>query len=126
MKLDKAAETASIAAAKSSANCTVSRALKERNGRIALIVRHCHCRRRSQADLKAEIALGRCEGLLNQPAGRAQIGMPDGETRRCVWRVPERGYSLGVGARSPCAVRHDDEGAHLVVDVAAQSDDSRP
>jgi hypothetical protein len=34
MKLDKAAETTSIAAANSNANWTVSRALKDRNGRI--------------------------------------------------------------------------------------------
>ena len=35
MKVESAAETASIAAANSSANWTVSRALRERNGRIA-------------------------------------------------------------------------------------------
>src|SRR3954468_1567158 len=125
MKLDKAAETASIAAAKSSANWTVSRALKERNGRITLIVRHCHRRRGSQADLEAEAALSRGDGLLNQAARRPQIGVPDGETRRCVWRVTERSDSLGIRARSPSAVADDDKGAHLVMDVAAERDHSR-
>src|SRR5947209_19290707 len=109
MKLDSAADTASIAAPNSSANCTVRRALNERNGRIALIVRHGHRRgRRAETNLDTEVALGGTDGLLELAAGRAQIRVPQGQPRRRVGRVGKGGDALGIGASGPGAVGDND------------------
>src|SRR4051794_4506710 len=127
MKLDSAAETASIAAANSNANWTVSRALRERNGRMPLIVRHRHRRRRRpQPDLEVETALRRCNGLLDEPTRGPKIGVPYGQPGRATGRIGERSIALGVGPRRPRAIGNDNEGAHLVVDVAPECHDAGP
>ena len=125
MNVESAAETPSIAAAKRSANWTVSRALRERKERMVLIVHRRHRRRRSQADREARASLAGADALLKAPAGRAQIRVPDGQSPWCIGRIGERGDTLGVGARSPGAIGDDDKGAHLVVNIAAERDDSR-
>src|SRR4051812_15019960 len=117
MKLDSAAVTASIAAAKSKANCTVRRALKERNGRTSLIVRHCHRRRRPQPDLEAQVPLAPGDSLTAVLPRRPQVRVPDGDPCRWAGRAGEAGNALHVGAGFPRGVGHETECAHLVVDV---------
>src|SRR3954454_13206962 len=112
MNVERAAETPSIAAAKSSANWTVSRVLRERKEPMVLIVHRRHGRGRSQADREARASLAGADALLKGPAGRAQIGVPDRQSPGCIGRISERGDTLEVGARSPGAIRHDDKGAH--------------
>src|SRR5437763_16982196 len=124
MRVESAAETASIVTANNSANWTDRRALRERNGRMRSIVRHRHCRGRAQADLEAEAVLRGSDRLLELTARGAQIGVPEGEPRGRVRHIRERSHAARIGARRPCAVRNDDEGAPLVVDVAAQCNDA--
>jgi len=61
--------------------------------------------------------------LLKLASRPPQVGMPDRQARRRVRGVTERHETLGIGASRPGAVRDDDEGTHLVVDVASEGDD---
>src|ERR1051325_5453086 len=98
MNVESAADTASIAAANSNANWTVSLALRDR-----------------QAELRRECRRALCgrDVLLHRAAERAQIGMPHGDAPRCVGRIAEDSHALAVGAGRPGAVGDDDERAHL-------------
>ena len=51
--------------------------------------------------------------------------MPDGDPARRVRGIGEGHEPLRIGARGPGAVGHDDERAHLIVDVAAERDHAR-
>src|SRR3954465_11088085 len=103
MKVDKAADTTSIAPANNSANWTVSRALRERKDRIASIIHHRHCRRRPQPNREAGASLTGRDALLNHAARSAQIRVPNGDSPRRVRGIAEQGDALRVGARGPGA-----------------------
>ena len=69
MKVESAADTASIATANSSANWTVRRALSDRKERTRSVIRHWHCRRRwPKADLEGGRALRRRDLLRDSHA----------------------------------------------------------
>src|SRR4029078_7390550 len=97
MNVESAAETSNIAPAKRSANWTVSRALSEWKERIGSIIHGHGRRRRAEADREARVALARGDVLLDDPAGRAEIGMPGGQWARRIRRIGGGGAPLGVG-----------------------------
>src|ERR1700745_1523904 len=117
MKVERAAETASIAAAKTTANCTVRRVLSERKDRIGSII-HRHRRRRwPKPDREACAMLIQRDCLLHRPVRSAQIRMPDNYPSGGIGSVSKLDDPLRIGACSPGRIGDDNEGAHLVVDV---------
>src|SRR5687768_11499710 len=123
MNVDSAADTPSIATANSSANWTVRRALSERKRRALVIMAHRQ-RRRAQIDREAFRAPAGSDAPGERIARRPKIGVPNAQPRRRVGRVGELDDALAVRPSRPWAVGDDDEGAHRIVDVAAERDHS--
>src|SRR5579884_456785 len=124
MKVESAADTASIAAANRSANCTVSRALRDLNGRIGSVIRHRHLDRWwSEPNLKTHRALRGSDFLMYFAAWCAQQRVPDDNPGGRVRRVIEGRDPLPIRSRRPSSISDDDERAHLVVNVAPKCHD---
>src|SRR6185503_5294389 len=106
MKVQSAADTASMAAANTIANCTVRRVLRDRNGftdscrgssaeTSMSVGRHWHGRR-PERDSEALAAIARGYGLRDAVARSAQIGVPHRQPGRLIGRIGKGDDSAAV------------------------------
>jgi len=90
------------------------------------IVHRHRDRGRPKANHEIGTALRWRDCLLQRTAGCAKKRMPNSHPPRRVGRIAKGGDSLGIRTGRPGTVGHHDEGAHRVVDIAAQGDDAGP
>src|SRR5688572_11986108 len=103
MAVDSAAETTTIAAANSSANWTVNRALRDVKRGMS-VAAHDVDRRGPEPHLHVGGFLAGCDPARQGPARGAHISMPDTEIAGCGGNVRPMGNPASIGLRGPGAI----------------------